>query len=328
MSTEKSVSERIASIMKKKHQGNYYQGTAPPLERIRCGIPGLDRLMGGGLPCGRVVELFSDPSGGKTTTAIYIMLFLLNVGYDVAYVDMERTVDQKRLEELGVSGDNFHYFRPNTGVEAIEITREVVAAGAKLVIIDSVPFLGTDAAYEADTGKQVMAPQAVLLSRCQHQIIPALEQNEATLLFINQTRNKIGAMGNPIDSSGGNALKFMCSIRLYMTRAGSEKDGSGFTIRYQTKKNKTAPEKRTCLVDLKFDSGLDPYSSVRETLIETNKVYIRGAYYYFDETFAKELGFEENNKIGQGKNSVRKLLESNPDLYEMLYQKILEMPLE
>lgn len=319
-----NVTNMISKVMEKKHGSSYYQGKAPNLERIYSGIVGLDKIMGGGLPCGRSIELFSDASGGKTTTAISIMKEFLKKGYDVVYNDLERTVDDSRLKALGVEGDNFHYNRPSSGSEAMQVLLDTVNAGAKLVIMDSVPFLGTDAFYEAEPGQQVMAPQATFLSRNQHLIVGALELNNAICLFINQTRNKIGTYGNPVDSSGGQALKFMCSIRIRLNRAGMLNDGSGYLIKYKTEKNKTGPEKTSTLAELHYETGICPLSSMRETLIEKNLVYNKGAYFYFTEELANELSLS-TNKIGQGKSNVGKFFQENPEIYNHLYQRILSV---
>jgi len=319
---EQDVTSMISKIMEKKHGSSYYQGEAPNLDRFYTGLVGLDKIMGGGLPCGRSVELFADASGGKTTTAIFIMNTLLKQGYDVVYNDLERTVDNNRLKALGVEGKNFHYNRPTSGSEAMQVLLDTVHAGAKLVIMDSVPFLGTDAFYEAEPGQQVIAPQATFLSRNQHLIVGALEQNNATCLFINQTRNKVGSYGNPVGSSGGQALKFMCSIRIQLNRAGMLNDGKGYLIKYKTEKNKTGPEKVTSLAELHYETGIDPYSSMRETLVEEGLVYNKGAYFYFAEELANQFNLS-TNKIGQGKSNVTKFFKENPEIYNFLYEKVL-----
>lgn len=316
------VSKSISKMMEKKYGSSYYQGTAPELTRVRSGLAGLDRLLGGGFPCGRMIEIFSDPSGGKTTSSLFFVKEFLEQGYNVAYQDLERTLDYDYIQKIGINSDNFHYSRPDTGQQAMEQLRDLILAGVKLIVVDSVPFLATDAAYEAEPGKQVMSPQAVLLSRSQQIIVPALEQNDAIVVFINQTRSKIGGYGNPITSSGGQALKFMCSVRLYLTRAGTATDGSGFTIKFKTEKNKVGLEKRSTEVDLKYESGLDRYSSLRESLIQLKLVTNRGSYFYFAEEFAKELGLSAT-KIGQGKSCIENLILQYPDLYNTLYEKVL-----
>lgn len=316
------ISKAISKMMGKKYGDSYYKGTAPQLTRVRSGLVGLDRLLGGGFPCGRIIEIYSGPSGGKTTSCLFFVEEFLKQEYNVAYQDLERTLDYEYIQKLGINSERFHYSRPDTGQQAMEQLRDLILAGVKLIIVDSVPFLATDAAYEAEPGKQVMSPQAVLLSRSQQIIVPALERNDAIVIFINQTRSNIGGYGNPITSSGGQALKFMCSVRLYLTRAGTATDGSGFTIKFKTEKNKVGLEKRSTEVDLKFNSGLDKFSSMRETLIQLKLMTNRGSYFYFDEEFAKDLGLS-NNKIGQGKSCIETLISQYPDLYNVLYEKIL-----
>lgn len=317
------VSQQIKKVLQKKHGNSYYQGDAPSLERIRSGIPGLDRLLGGGIPCGRAIEMFGDPSVGKTTMALFILRKLLQEGYDVAYNDLELTIDHERLEEMGVGGENFHYLRPYTGKEAIEVFQETINCGAKAIVFDSVPYLATDAFYEADPGDQVMAPQATFLSRNQPTIVQTLEHNNAIGIFINQTRNKINSYGNPVDSSGGNALNFLCSVRLRMTRNGMIKDGSGFVLKFKAERNKVGLEKQSTILNFEYDGGPNPYSSMRETLYELELLYNQGAYFYLSKELSSDLGLE-TNKIGQGKSTVENYFRDNPELYERLYQKILE----
>lgn len=324
MADKDNVTNMVSKIMEKKHGSSYYQGKAPNLDRVYSGIVGLDKIMGGGLPCGRSIEIFSDASGGKTTTAAHISKEFLKKGYDVVYNDLERTIDDTRLKTLGVEGDNFHYNRPSSGSEAIQVLLDTVNAGAKLVIMDSVPFLGTDAFYEAEPGQQVMAPQATFLSRNQHLIVGALEFNNAICLFINQTRNKIGSYGNPVDSSGGQALKFMCSIRIRLNRAGMLNDGSGYLVKYKTEKNKTGPEKVSTIAELHYETGIDPFSSMRETLIEDGLVYNKGAHFYFKEELANEFSLS-TDKLAHGKSNASKFFQENPEIYSNLYERILSI---
>ena len=319
---EESISNNISKIMKKKYS-SYYQGTAPKLNRIDSGLLGLDRILGGGLPCGRIIELFSDPSAGKTTTAQFFMKHLISRGYNVGYLDLERTVDEERLKELGLGGELFHYSRPDNGTQAMELLIDSIELGMKMVVVDSVPFLGTDAYYDSDLGAQVMAPQAVLLSRVQHRIVPVIEQNDAIVIFINQIRSNIGKYGNPKDSSGGNALKFMCSVRLRLSRAETAQDGSGFTIKFKTEKNKTGPEKKTCLVQLNYNTGLSPMSSLRDAMEELDLLYNKASWYYFTKELTDYLGLE-SSQICQGKHNVDKFISDNPEIYSKLYEYVLK----
>jgi recombination protein RecA len=317
------VSQQIKKVLQKKHGSSYHQGDAPSLERIRSEIPGLDRLLGGGLPCGRAIEMFGDPSVGKTTMALVILKTLLQKGYDVAYNDLELTIDHERLQEMGVGGENFHYLRPYTGKEAIEVFQETINCGAKAIVFDSVPYLATDAFYEAEPGDQVMAPQATFLSRNQPTIVQTLEYNNAIGIFINQTRNKIGSYGNPVDSSGGNALNFLCSVRLRMTRSGMFKDGSGFVLKFKTERNKVGLEKQSTVLNFEYNGGPNPYSSMRETLQELDMLYSQGANFYLSKDLSSELGLEIE-KVGYGKPRVESYFRDNPEIYEKLYQKILQ----
>ncbi|MFB6282722.1 MAG: ATPase domain-containing protein [Halobacteria archaeon] len=320
------VADQIAKAMQKKHKEGYYQGTAPPLKRERSGIPGLDYIMGGGLPKGRVVEVYSETSMGKTSIACAIAQSFLQRGQNVVFEDMERTTDQQRLTELELEGqNNFHYARPDDGANALEGIEVGAVNGAALGIVDSVPFLLTEDDMETELDKHNMSPQARLLSRYQPRIVPLLEQNDATLLFINQLRASIG--GNPwqnYHSSGGKALEFLTSIKIYLSSAGKLDDGSGVTIKFRTEKNKTHPPRQICLADLKYEEGLDPITSMRYILKDLDLLENSGSNYFFCDALAEHLGVSEK-KIANGKAKVDAFFRNNPELYEAVYSYLLSL---
>ena len=315
---KEDISKNIAKLMAKKYS-SYMQGNAPKLEYVPSGLAGVDWLLGGGLPCGRIIEMFADPSVGKTTTAQFFIKQLIELGYDTALIDAERTVSEKRLKDLDLGGNKFHYSRPSSGSQAIEQIIDLANLGVKLIVLDSVPFLVTDEAQEADAGQIVMSPQARLLSRVQPKLIPAIEENGCILIFLNQIRSQIGRYGNPNQSSGGNALKFMCSVRLRLSRLETSSDGSGFSIKFKTEKNKASGrEKQTCVVDIKHGQGLIAVSSLRELLSDLNLTFNRGSWFFFSDKLCSDLQFE-TNKIGQGKPAIDSFLLSDNSIYEKLY---------
>lgn len=314
----------LRKALSSKYGKSYFVGDVPSLERIPTKIIGLDRILGGGLPVGRIIQIVAPSSAGKTTTALQMVRAVQEAGYECAYADLERTIDDQRLTQLGIDKQKLHLVRPASGTKALDFAVDCAEFGIKLIVVDSVPFLTPEPkpGQEVEIGDVQMAPQARLLSQAQPIIVPAVEHNGATLLFINQIRNKIGGYGNPTTYPGGLALRFMCSTIVEISRKEVHKDGSGLRIQLKTVKNKTHSEGLTCEVDLLYKSGIDAYSSMKELLEKEGYLSRRGSYYYWSEELAQHLGLADA-KIGLGSKSVIGVLQSKPELYDYLYEQLV-----
>lgn len=312
----------IDQLLRKKYSKSYYGQTPPPLKRIPTGVLGLDYILGGGLPLGRFVELSAMASCGKTSTAIQIIKHLQSVDIPSAYLDLERTLDEERFKDLGLTTDNFYYLRPSDGIEAIEALVDLSELGVKFIVIDSVPFLVPTNVVENDVGKIAISPQAKLISSEQAKLVSSIEQSQACVFFINQLRDKIGGYGGGKETTGGNALKFLCSIRAQIYRKAVNSDGSGMTLVYKSLKNKTFTEGLTTEIDFLFESGLCKYSSFKNMLELDGHIIRAGSYYKFSPEFASTYNVDE--KIGQGAKSCIEFFKENDELYKSLYAKVLQ----
>jgi recombination protein RecA len=316
------MTNNIDQLLRKKYSKSYYGHTPPPLKRIPTGVLGLDYIFGGGLPLGRFVELSAMASCGKTSTAIQIIKHLQSIGIPSAYLDLERTLDEERFLELGLTTDNFYYLRPSDGVEAIEAMVDLAGLGVKFIVVDSVPFLVPSTVVENEVGKIAISPQAKLISAEQSKLVSSIEQSQSCVFFINQLRDKIGGYGGGKETTGGNALKFLCSIRTQIYRKAVNSDGSGMTLVYKVLKNKTFTEGLTTEIEFFFESGLCKWSSFKNILELDGHIIRAGSYYKFSPEFAQLHSLEE--KIGQGAKSCIEFLQNHPDLYSKLYSSVLQ----
>lgn len=316
----------IAKILSKKY-GNMYFGSKPPkLMRESTGYIGLDYILGGGIPVGRIVQLAAPPSVGKSTTSLCIARTFIKKELPVAYIDLERTCDQDRIDFLGITDSNedlFHYSRPSNGETALEFAVEVAALGVKLVIIDSVPNLLPKTVMDSDVGKQSYSPVAKLLGNEYSKLVAAFEHNQSCLLLINQVRDNVGSMFGGKSNPGGYAIKHALSINIDMFRTGAGKDTDSYSVTYKTQKNKTYQENLTTEIQYSRTSkfGLCPFSSLLFEGVRTKVIIQAGAYYKLSEELAAELDIPIT--IGQGKDNAIKTLEENSSLYTKLYTQIL-----
>ena len=316
------MTNNIEQLLRKKYSKSYYGQTPPPLKRIPTGVLGLDYILGGGLPLGRFVELSAMASCGKTSTAIQIIKHLQSINIPSAYLDLERTLDEERFHELGLTPDNFYYLRPSDGVEAIEAIVDLSALGVKFIVVDSVPFLVPPTVVENDVGKISISPQAKLISSEQAKLVSCIEQTQACVFFINQLRDKIGGYGGGKETTGGNTLKFLCSVRTQIYRKAVNTENSGMTLVYKVLKNKTFTEGLSTEIDFFFESGLCKFSSFKNILELEGHIIRAGSYYKFSPEFAKTHNLEE--KIGQGGKSCIEFLQNHPDLYSSLYSQVIQ----
>ena len=287
------------------------------IEAIPTGSLGLDIALGiGGLPKGRVVEIYGPESSGKTTLTLQVVAEAQKMGGTAAFIDAEHALDPKYAERLGVDIDNLLVSQPDTGEQALEIADMLVrSAAVDVVIIDSVAALTPKAEIEGDMGDSHMGLQARLMSQALRKLTANIQKANTLVIFINQIRMKIGVMfGNPETTTGGNALKFYSSVRLDIRRIGAIKKGDeiyGNQTRVKVVKNKVAPPFKQTEFDILYNEGISRESELITLGVEHEIIEKSGAWYSYDE-----------NRIGQGKDNVRDYLKQNPDVATEIENKI------
>ena len=281
-------------------------GTIEPTAAIPTGSLELDYALGiGGVPRGRVIEIFGPESSGKTTLALHIIAEAQQLGGGAAFVDAEHALDPRYARALGVSTDDLLISQPDTGEQALDITEILVRSGAlDVVVIDSVAALVPRAEIEGEMGEPTMGLQARLMSQALRKLTAAISKSKTTVVFVNQIREKIGVMfGNPETTTGGRALKFYATIRLDIRRIASIKDGDkvvGSRTRVKVVKNKIAPPFREAEFDMIFGEGISRTSSLLDLGV-THKVIERsGAWYSYG-----------GERIGQGRENAKRFLLEN-----------------
>jgi recombination protein RecA len=289
------------------------QREAVEIESISTGSLGLDIALGiGGLPKGRVVEIYGPESSGKTTLSLHAVAECQRKGGVAAFIDAEHALDVSYAKKLGVSVEELLVSQPDTGEQALEIADMLVRSGAvDIVVVDSVAALVPKAEIEGEMGDQHVGLQARLMSQALRKLTGNLARSNACLVFINQLRMKIGVMfGNPETTSGGNALKFYASIRLDVRRIGQIKDGEttiGSRTRVKVVKNKVAPPFRQAEFDLMHDRGISREGDILDLASERGLLEKSGTWYSFEGT-----------RIGQGRENAKAFLIANPDVYERI----------
>ena len=288
-----------------------------PMEVISSGSLGLDLALGvGGYPRGRVVEVYGPESSGKTTLAIHAMAEVQRAGGIAAMIDAEHAFDRFYAEHLGVDTENLLISQPDNGEQALEIADNLIRSGAvDLVVIDSVAALTPKAEIEGEMGDSKMGLQARLMSQALRKLTGSISKTHCTCIFINQLREKIGVMfGSPETTTGGNALKFYASIRLDIRRIGQIKSGDenvGNNVRVKVVKNKVAPPSKKAEFDIMFGRGISKTGELVDIGVLQNIVKKSGSWFSYGET-----------KLGQGRDSVKQLLEDNPELAAEIEEKI------
>ena len=290
-----------------------------PMEVISSGSLGLDLALGvGGYPRGRVVEIYGPESSGKTTLAIHAMAEVQKAGGIAAMIDAEHAFDRFYAEHLGVDTENLLISQPDNGEQALEIADNLIRSGAvDLVVIDSVAALTPKAEIEGEMGDSKMGLQARLMSQAMRKLTGSISKTKCTCIFINQLREKIGVMfGSPETTTGGNALKFYASIRLDIRRIGQIKVGEenvGNNVRVKVVKNKVAPPFKKAEFDIMFGRGISKTGELVDIGVLQNIVKKSGSWFSYGET-----------KLGQGRDSVKQLLEDNPELANEIEDKIFD----
>ncbi len=289
------------------------------LEAISTGSIGLDTALGiGGLPKGRVIEIYGPESSGKTTLAIHAIAESQKQGGIAAFIDAEHAFDRFYAKKLGVDIENLLVSQPDNGEQALEITDNLIRSGAiDIIVIDSVAALTPRSEIEGEMGDSKMGIQARLMSQALRKLTASISKTGACCIFINQLREKIGVMfGNPETTTGGNALKFYASVRLDIRRISQIKEGEDITgnrVRVKVVKNKVAPPFRKAEFDIVYGEGISRTGEIIDLGVEANILKKSGSWYSYGET-----------KLGQGRDAVRKLLLDNPELSDEIEAKIRE----
>ena len=319
---KKALQTALAQIEKSYGKGTVMRlGDRPDMnvEAIPTGSLALDAALGiGGVPKGRIIEIYGPESSGKTTLALHILAEAQKMGGEVAFVDAEHALDPVYAAALGVDIDNMLVSQPDTGEQALEITDALVRSGAvDAVVVDSVAALTPRAEIEGEMGDAFVGLQARLMSQALRKLAGTINKTNCVVIFINQLRMKIGVMyGNPETTTGGNALKFYSSVRLDVRRVESIKEGGnviGNKTRVKVVKNKVAPPFREAYFDIMYGQGISKWGELVDLAVEMDIVQKSGSWF--------SMGDE---RIGQGKDSVKTFLQSNPDVAEEVEAKVRE----
>ncbi|HEY3718089.1 MAG TPA: recombinase RecA [Jatrophihabitantaceae bacterium] len=319
---DKALDVALTQIDKQFGKGSVMrlgERAAAPIEVIPTGSIALDVALGiGGLPRGRVVEIYGPESSGKTTVALHAVANAQAAGGVAAFIDAEHALDPDYAKALGVDTDALLVSQPDTGEQALEIMDMLIRSGAlDVVVVDSVAALVPRAEIEGEMGDSHVGLQARLMSQALRKIAGALNNAGTTAIFINQLREKIGVMfGSPETTSGGKALKFYASIRLDVRRIETLKDGGdavGNRTRVKVVKNKVAPPFKQAEFDIVYGQGISREGSLIDVGVEQGIVKKSGAWYTY-----------ESDQLGQGKENVRSFLRDNPDLADEIEKRIKE----
>ena len=285
---------------------------------ISTGSLGLDIALGvGGLPRGRVVEIYGPESSGKTTLTMHAIAEAQKAGGLAAFIDAEHAFDKSYAEKLGIDTENLLISQPDSGEQALEIAEHLIRSGAiDIIVIDSVAALVPRGELEGEMGDSKMGLQARLMSQALRKLTGAINKTGCTCIFINQLREKIGVMfGNPETTTGGNALKFYASVRLDIRRIGQIKESAdnvmGNRTRVKVVKNKVAPPFKVVEFDIMYGEGISKVGEIIDLGVELNIVQKSGSWFSYD-----------GNRLGQGRDSVKNLILDNPELMEELEGKI------
>ena len=290
---------------------------AMEIEAIPTGALSLDMALGiGGVPRGRIIEVFGPESSGKTTLALHVVAEAQKMGGEAAFIDAEHALDPVYAKKLGVDIDNLIVSQPDTGEQALEITESLIRSGAlDVIVVDSVAALVPKAEIDGDMGDSHMGLQARLMSQALRKLAGAINKTKTVLIFINQLREKIGVMfGNPETTTGGRALKFYASVRLDIRKIENIKqDGEvkGNRVRVKVIKNKVAPPFREAEFDIVYGEGISKAGNILDMAVNMDIIEKSGSWFSYD-----------GNRIGQGRENVKKYLKENPEILADVEQKV------
>jgi recombination protein RecA len=319
---EKAVKEAMGQIERQFGKGAIMKlggSSIVAVPVISTGSLALDKALGvGGLPRGRVIEIFGPESSGKTTLALHAIAEAQKQGGVVAFVDAEHALDISYARKLGVDCDELLVAQPDTGEQALEITDMLVRSGAlDIIVIDSVAALVPRAEIEGEMGDSHMGLQARLMSQALRKLTGTISKTMTSVVFINQIRMKIGVVfGNPETTTGGNALKFYSSVRLDIRRIGAIKDGQeivGNRTRVRVVKNKIAPPFTEAEFDIQYGEGISQTGDLLDTGVTAGIIEKSGSWYSYD-----------GERIGQGRQNVKQFLKDNPDIYNSALDRVKE----
>ena len=318
---KKALAQALGQIEKQFGKGSVMRlgdsATARDIDAISTGSIGLDVALGiGGLPKGRVVEIYGPEASGKTTLTLQVIAEAQKAGGTAAFVDAEHALDPSYAEKLGVNVDELLVSQPDTGEQALEITDMLVRSGAvDVIVIDSVAALTPKAEIEGEMGDSHMGLQARLMSQALRKLTGNIKRSNAMVIFINQIRMKIGVMfGSPETTTGGNALKFYCSVRLDIRRIGAIKKGDeviGNQTRVKVVKNKVSPPFKMAEFEILYGGGISREGEIIDLGVQHGFVDKAGSWYSYGD-----------DRIGQGKENAREFLKQHPETAKEIEQKI------
>ncbi len=318
---KKALAQALGQIEKQFGKGSVMRlgdnAAARDIEVVSTGSIGLDVALGiGGLPRGRVVEVYGPEASGKTTLTLEVIAEAQKIGGTAAFVDAEHALDPTYAEKLGVNVDELLVSQPDTGEQALEITDMLVRSGAiDVIVIDSVAALTPKAEIEGEMGDSHMGLQARLMSQALRKLTANINRSNTMVIFINQMRMKIGVMfGSPETTTGGNALKFYASVRLDIRRIGAIKKGDeiiGNQTRVKVVKNKVSPPFKMAEFEILYGEGISRHGEIIELGVQHGLIDKAGSWYSYG-----------SDRIGQGKENVREFLKANPEVAVEIEQKI------
>ncbi len=318
---KKALAQALGQIEKQFGKGSVMRmgdgGVIRDIEVVSTGSIGLDVALGvGGLPKGRVIEIYGPESSGKTTLTLQVIAEAQKLGGTAAFIDAEHALDPGYAEKLGVNVDELLVSQPDTGEQALEITDMLVRSSAvDIVVIDSVAALTPKAEIEGEMGDSHMGLQARLMSQALRKLTANIQRSNTMVVFINQIRMKIGVMfGSPETTTGGNALKFYSSVRLDIRRIGAIKKGDeviGNQTRVKVVKNKVSPPFKQAEFEILYGQGISRYGEIIDLGVAHNIVDKAGSWYSYGD-----------DRIGQGKENVREFLKGNPEMAAEIEEKI------
>lgn len=313
----------LAQIEKQYGKGSVMKlgetNTNMNIQTVPTGSISLDIALGlGGVPRGRIIEIYGPESSGKTTVALHMIAEVQKIGGIAGFIDAEHALDPVYAKNIGVDIDNLYISQPDNGEQALEITETMVRSGAvDIVIVDSVAALVPKAEIDGDMGDSHMGLQARLMSQALRKLTAVVGKTQCIVIFINQLREKIGVMfGNPETTTGGRALKFYASVRLDVRRIESLKQGgevTGNRTRIKVVKNKIAPPFKEAEFDIMFGRGISKEGDILDLASEVDIINKSGAWYSYNDA-----------KIGQGRENAKQYLSENPEIFDEIYQKVRE----
>ena len=319
---EKALQTALAQIEKQFGKGAVMklgQNSSLNVEAIPTGSLSLDIALGiGGVPRGRIVEIYGPESSGKTTVALHIVAEAQKMGGEAVFIDVEHALDPVYAQALGVDIDSLLVSQPDTGEQALEICEALVRSGAiDVVVVDSVAAMTTKAEIEGEMGDSFVGLQARLMSQALRKLTGAISKSNAVCIFINQLREKIGVMyGNPETTPGGRALKFYSSVRLDVRKKDPIKEGGeiiGNLTRVKVVKNKVAPPFREAEFDIMYGEGISREGEIIDLAVKLDIIKKSGSWYSY-----------EGNRIGQGRDKVKQYLKENPDVREQIAMQVMD----